>query len=146
MFKLVLSERSKTPKSRALEILGSYNPHSKELQVEGERVKYWLGQGADMSKTVNNLLIDKEIIQGEKIKAIKMSKKRTEKIKQKQESEKEKQAAAAEEQGSSQETDQAPLQDAPVDEKEPAAEDENRSGDKPEEAESKDEVDEKNNE
>jgi hypothetical protein len=38
------------------------------------------------------------------------------------------------------------LQDAPADEKEPAAEDENRGGDKPEEVEGKDEVDEKNNE
>ncbi len=83
MFRVIISERSKTPQSKALEFLGSYNPYSKELQINGERVKHWLEKGASMSNTVNNLLIDKGIIQGEKIKSIKLSKKRVEKAKQK---------------------------------------------------------------
>lgn len=69
MYRLIISEKSKDPYGRALEILGSYNPYSKELRVKNDRIKYWISQGADVSPTVNNLLIDKKIITGEKIKA-----------------------------------------------------------------------------
>lgn len=96
MFKLVISERAKTPQSRALEVLGSYNPHSKELQLNQERVQHWLDYGATTSETVNNLLIDKGIIQGEKTKTISLSKKRKEKIKKKKEDKKEASQPSAE--------------------------------------------------
>jgi small subunit ribosomal protein S16 len=69
MYKLVISEKSKDPYGKALEILGSYNPHSKELQAKADRINYWIGQGAGMSASVNNLLVEKEIIKGEKVKA-----------------------------------------------------------------------------
>lgn len=72
MFRLTISERSKDPYGRALEILGSYNPHTKDLQAKGDRINYWLSQGAQMTPTVNNLLVDKKVVEGQKVKASKV--------------------------------------------------------------------------
>jgi len=74
-YRLIISEKNRDLYGRALEILGSYNPHAKNLKVNGERIKYWLSQGAKTSATVNNLLIDKGVIEGKKVKASKAGKK-----------------------------------------------------------------------
>lgn len=74
MFRLIVSEKSRDPYGKVLEILGSYNPHTKELASKEERVKYWLSKGAQMTATVNNLLIQKQIISGEKVAASKAGK------------------------------------------------------------------------
>lgn len=71
MYRLIISEKTKDPYGRALEILGSYNPTSKELVAKADRIEYWISKGAQMSPTVNNLLIQKEVIKGEKVKASK---------------------------------------------------------------------------
>jgi small subunit ribosomal protein S16 len=78
-YRLIISEKARDPYGKALEILGSYNPRSKELQAKQDRINYWIGNGAGMSVTVNNLLITNNIIKGEKIKATKKkeSKKKT---------------------------------------------------------------------
>jgi small subunit ribosomal protein S16 len=76
MYRLTISEKARDTHGRALEILGSYNPYTKELQAKEDRINYWLSQGSGMSPTVNNLLIDKGIIKGEKVKASKMRKKK----------------------------------------------------------------------
>ncbi|MDD4333449.1 MAG: 30S ribosomal protein S16 [Patescibacteria group bacterium] len=81
-FRIIISEKGRDPYGKALEILGSYNPHSKDLQIKGDRTKYWIEKGASMSPTVNNLLIDKGIIEGEKIKASKAGKKQEEEKKE----------------------------------------------------------------
>ena len=75
MYRLVISEKARDPYGRALEILGTYNPFSKDLQAKKDRIEYWLSQGAGMSATVNNLLITKEIIKGDKVRAYKPKKK-----------------------------------------------------------------------
>jgi len=71
MYRLIISEKGRDAKAPALEILGSYNPATKALVAKGDRINYWLSQGAGISPTVNNLLIDKGIIKGEKAKASK---------------------------------------------------------------------------
>lgn len=74
MFRLIISEKSRDPYGDALEILGSYNPHSKELAVKADRVNYWISKGAQMTDTVNNLLVEKKIIEGKKTVASKPGK------------------------------------------------------------------------
>ena len=69
MYRLTVSEKGRDLYGRSLEILGSYNPHSKELRVKTERILYWISKGAGTSPTVNNLLIDKGIIKKDKVKA-----------------------------------------------------------------------------
>ena len=78
MYRLIISEKTKDPYGRALEILGSYNPFTKDLQVKKDRIEYWLSQGSGMSATVNNLLVGKDIIKGDKIKASKPGTKKKE--------------------------------------------------------------------
>ncbi len=82
MFRLIISEKSRDPYGNSLEILGSYNPHSKELAVKGDRVKYWLSQGAQMTATVNNLLVAKNIIDGAKVTASKPGKQSEKRVSQ----------------------------------------------------------------
>lgn len=76
MYRLIISEKAKDPYGRALEILGSYNPFTKDLQIKTDRVKHWLSKGSQMSATVNNLLIEKKIIEGKKVVASKPGKKK----------------------------------------------------------------------
>jgi len=71
LYRVIISEKQKDLYGNSLEILGSYNPHTKELKIDAEKTKYWLSKGAGMSNTVNNLLIDKKIIEGKKLKASK---------------------------------------------------------------------------
>jgi small subunit ribosomal protein S16 len=75
LYRLIISEKTKDPYGDSLEILGSYNPKSKDLNVKKDRIEHWLSRGAKMSPTVNNLLVGKEIIKGQKVKASKPGKK-----------------------------------------------------------------------
>jgi len=66
-FRVILTDSRKGPKSGAfLEILGNYNAQKGEPQFNGERIKEWIGKGAQMSDTVNNLLVKAGIIEGKK--------------------------------------------------------------------------------
>ncbi len=66
-FRVVIQEHTQKPKGRFLEDLGSYDPHAKTLNVKKERIEYWISKGAQSSATVNNLLVGREIIKGEKM-------------------------------------------------------------------------------
>jgi small subunit ribosomal protein S16 len=67
-FRVVVLEHTTKPKGKYLEFLGSYDPHKNELKIDRERIKYWLSKGAKLSETVNNLLVERKIIEGEKVK------------------------------------------------------------------------------
>lgn len=60
-FRIIVAEHTKKPKGSVLELLGSYDPHKKELKVNKERVEYWISKGAQISPTVNNLLVNNKI-------------------------------------------------------------------------------------
>ena len=78
IYRLIISEKTKDPYGRALEILGTYNPFTKELAVKQDRIEHWLKNGSGMSPSVNNLLIEKKIIKGDKVTASKPGKKKKE--------------------------------------------------------------------
>lgn len=71
-YRVVVAERSSHPQSEGKEELGHYNPTTdpKEVELKEDRVKYWLDQGAQPSNTVHNLLIEEDIIDGDKRKAV----------------------------------------------------------------------------
>lgn len=81
MYRLIISEKSKDPYGDSLEILGSYNPYSKEISANGERINYWISKGAQMTATVNNLLVGHKIVEGKKVTASKPGKKAGEEAK-----------------------------------------------------------------
>jgi len=66
IYRLIISEKTKDPQADYLEALGFYNPHSKEINLKEERIKYWIDKGASTSDSVNNLLIKEGIIKGKK--------------------------------------------------------------------------------
>ncbi len=68
VFRIIISEKARDPYGRALEILGSYDPYDKKLDVKTDRVKYWISQGAQMTASINNLFVDNKIVDGGKIK------------------------------------------------------------------------------
>lgn len=103
MFRLVISEKSRDPYGDVLEVLGSYNPHTKELAAKGDRINYWISKGAQMTPSVNNLLLENKIVEGEKVKASKAGKK-SEKRQSQLKSKADKKAAA----------EAAPKEEAPV--------------------------------
>ncbi len=91
-YRLIVSEKGRDTHDRYLENLGTYNPllETGGFLPNAERITYWIGKGATMSDTVNNLLIKNGVIKGEKRKMIFLSKKRKVKL-----AEKKKTAAAA---------------------------------------------------
>ena len=60
-FRIIIAEHTKKPKGSVLEILGSYDPHKKELKAEKDRIEYWMSKGAQISPTVNNLLVNHKV-------------------------------------------------------------------------------------
>jgi small subunit ribosomal protein S16 len=79
-------DKRKSAKGRALEVLGSVNPHKKDIILNTERIQYWLGVGAEASDRVYNILVSKKVIEG---------KKRSKKIRAKKKEEKEGESAPA---------------------------------------------------
>ena len=80
-FKVVVIDKRRSSKGgRAVEVLGYVNPLTKKKSLEKERILYWLKCGAKPSATINNLLIQEKIIEGEKIHVSKLSKKKQAKI------------------------------------------------------------------
>lgn len=84
-FKITLQEKTVAPGGRHIEILGSYDPHSKQAILKDDRIKYWLGKGAQASDTVWNLLVSKGLITDKK-RAVKIPAKKLEEIAETKES------------------------------------------------------------
>jgi small subunit ribosomal protein S16 len=58
-FYRIVATDSRMPRDgRFLEILGTYDPNSEPagINIKGERLQYWLGNGALPSKTVSELI------------------------------------------------------------------------------------------
>jgi small subunit ribosomal protein S16 len=69
-FRVVVMDSKFSAKSgKALEVLGSYDPREGKgnNHIDAERAKKWISNGAQMSETVHNLLIDQKVITGKKI-------------------------------------------------------------------------------
>jgi small subunit ribosomal protein S16 len=98
VFRVIISEKGRDPYGNSLEILGSYNQYHKELQVKADRINYWISKGAQMTPTVNNLLVGQGIVEGKKVVASKkgvVSEKKQGQIKAKADKKKKAEAAAA---------------------------------------------------
>ncbi len=70
-FRIVLIEKGRAAKAgKIIEQLGTYNPKSKALNLDGERIKYWISMGAQPTDSIHNLLIRNGTIEGKKINAL----------------------------------------------------------------------------
>jgi len=61
-FRILVQEKLRDPQGKFVEIIGNYNPRTKELSIKEDRAKYWLGVGAKPSDTVHRLLAKKNLI------------------------------------------------------------------------------------
>jgi len=79
-FKIMLQENTVAPGGRHIEVLGSFDPHSKSTVLKEERIKYWVSQGAQMSDTAYNLFVKNGVIEGKK-RLVKVPAKKVEEVK-----------------------------------------------------------------
>ena len=58
VYRVVVSDRKKTPTAAVMEEVGFYSPRSEpvEFRVDRERIDYWVAHGAQLSPTVKSLL------------------------------------------------------------------------------------------
>ncbi|MFZ2621390.1 MAG: 30S ribosomal protein S16 [Minisyncoccia bacterium] len=68
-FRLVLTDSKNSTKSgKSIETLGNFDArHAETSTFKADRITYWMSKGAQVSPTVNNLLVTKKIIKGKKI-------------------------------------------------------------------------------
>jgi len=68
-FRVVLTDSKNAAKSgKSLEVLGSYDSRRGEkAEINADRIKYWMSQGAKLSGTIHNLMVSKKLISGKKI-------------------------------------------------------------------------------
>jgi small subunit ribosomal protein S16 len=57
-YRVVVTEKTRPRNGRFVEIVGTYDPQKKPaaVQLDSERVQYWLGKGAQPSDTVRSLI------------------------------------------------------------------------------------------
>lgn len=60
-FRIVLTEKSRPPKSNFIKELGWFDPHSKEASLKTEEILKYLDNGAKPSNSVSKLLIANKI-------------------------------------------------------------------------------------
>lgn len=67
-FRVVVLESKRAAKTgNYLEMVGSYDPRVDRVDLNVERIKHWLQNGATVSDTVHNILVSQKIIDAKKI-------------------------------------------------------------------------------
>jgi len=67
-YRIVVTERARAAKTgNIVEKVGTYDPRSKQRNLNADRIKYWLSVGAQATPTMHNMLISVGIIEGKKI-------------------------------------------------------------------------------
>jgi small subunit ribosomal protein S16 len=77
-FRVTVADARRAPTGKFIEILGHYNPHTKEKVFKQERIEYWISKGAKPSATIHNFLVDSGIIKGKKVTSWRPKKKKEE--------------------------------------------------------------------
>lgn len=57
-YRVVVSDSRRTPRASTVEQIGTYDPAANpaKIEIDRERVDYWVGQGAQLSDTVRTIL------------------------------------------------------------------------------------------
>ena len=67
-FRVVLTDSKNGPRSgKYLEILGSYDARKGKSQLEKERILHWISVGAQVSDTMNNILVNNKVLKTKKV-------------------------------------------------------------------------------
>jgi small subunit ribosomal protein S16 len=62
-YRVVVIDKRRPRNGRFVEVVGTYDPLKKpaEVKLDGERIQYWLGRGAQPSDTVRSFLRNQKI-------------------------------------------------------------------------------------
>ncbi|MEK7100714.1 MAG: 30S ribosomal protein S16 [Patescibacteria group bacterium] len=95
-FRMAVLPKASGPKAgKYVDLVGTYNPKTKAITVDAEKIKDWVSKGAQMSPSLHNLLVKNGTIEGTKTAKV-VSKKSLEKnIKAKAEADAKEAAAKA---------------------------------------------------
>lgn len=66
IYRIVVAEHTRPVKGKFIEILGFYNPRTKEIGLNKEKIEKWLGNGAQPSDSVAMILRKEKIKLAEK--------------------------------------------------------------------------------
>jgi len=85
-FRIVVTESTNAAKKsgRFAEVLGSYDARHGEPVIKADRLRHWIGMGAQVSDTVHNILVKEKIIKGPKKNVLPPKKKSVEETKAKE--------------------------------------------------------------
>lgn len=61
---VVVDSKEAAQSGKAIEVLGSHDACNKRTELKADRIKYWISVGAQVSQTVNNLLVKKGLVEG----------------------------------------------------------------------------------
>lgn len=121
-FRMAVLEKTAGPKAgKYVDLVGTYNPKTKQITYKAEKIQDWIKKGAQVSPSLKNLLIKNGVLEGSKVAVI--SKKNLEKnIAKKKAEEEAAQAKAAEEKAkadaeaakAAEEAANAPAEEAPA--------------------------------
>jgi small subunit ribosomal protein S16 len=85
-FRIVVLEKTAGPKAGSyVDLVGTYNPKTKAVTLKPEAIRDWIGRGAQVSPSLNNLLVKEGVLEGSKLAVV--SKKNLEKNVAKKEAE-----------------------------------------------------------
>ncbi len=66
-YRLIVGEKRSKLNGQQTDLLGWYDPHSSKYEFDKDKINYWIQHGAQMTPTVNNLLVGAGIVKGKKI-------------------------------------------------------------------------------
>ncbi|KND51050.1 MAG: ribosomal protein S16 [Parcubacteria bacterium C7867-007] len=67
-FRMLVLEKASGPRAgKYVDLVGTYNPKTKAVTLQPERIKDWVAKGAQVSPSLMNLLIAKGVFEGKKI-------------------------------------------------------------------------------
>jgi small subunit ribosomal protein S16 len=61
-YRLVVSDSRRTPRAKAVDEVGYYDPRAEppKIEIDGDKVDYWVGKGARMSSSVSRLVKNRQ--------------------------------------------------------------------------------------
>lgn len=78
-FRMAVLPKTSGPKAgKYVDLVGTYNPKTKAMTVDGAKIKDWVSKGAQISPSLQNLLVKNNVIEGTKTASV-VSKKNLEK-------------------------------------------------------------------
>lgn len=69
-YRIVVTNLREKRDSKAIELIGHFSPHSKQVVINEERAKYWLSVGAQPSETVATLFVKQKLMEAPKHKRV----------------------------------------------------------------------------